>query len=62
MGYADAAGEEDAGAVGVQGVVSAIGPFDGAEHGDYSRGRGFGFIVEFCSHPGSFTHDEGDRG
>lgn len=59
MGYAYSAGEEDAGAVRAQGVVSTIGPFHCAVHGDYPCGRGFGFVVEFCSHARSFTHDEG---
>lgn len=62
VGYAYAAGEEDTGAVGVQGVVSAIGSFNGTEHGDDSCRGGFGFVVEFCSHAGAFAHDEGDGG
>lgn len=59
MGDADAGGEEEDGAVGEEGVETAVGPFEEAGEVDGSGGGGAGAGVEAGGHAGAFADDEG---
>lgn len=60
MGDADAAGEEDDGAVRVEGGGLTVGAFDEAGEVEFARGAGGGAVVQFARHAGALGHDEGD--
>lgn len=62
MGYAYAAGEEHDGAVGVHGVVGAVGAFCHCGDDDPTFGGGGGFLVESVSEATPAAHDAGHCG
>lgn len=59
VGDADAAGEEEDGAVGVEGFETAVGAFEEAGEVDGAGGGGAGAGVEAGGHAGAFADDEG---
>lgn len=58
MGDADAAGEEQDGAVGVEGVQAAVGAFDQSGEGEAAVGGALGFFEEGVGEAGAAADDE----
>ena len=62
MRDADPAGEQHDGAVGVQGVQTAVGAFDEGVDDGAAVGRALGFFEEFVGEAGAAADDEGHGG
>ena len=62
VGDADAAGEEDDGAVGGEGVEAAVGAFGEGAHDQAAFVRGFGFSVEAVGEAGAAADDGREGG
>ena len=62
MGDADAAGEEEDGTVGVEGLETAVRALEGAAETEHATGGGGCAGVEGVRHAGAFGHDHGEGG
>ena len=62
MGDADAAGEEEHGAVGAERRTRAVGALDEAPGGVHARWRARGEAMQLLSEAGAGADDEGDCG